>query len=62
MPKSDALSDVLFAGTGGQPAQLAKIIIKFINNLAGTFNDDLIVCGRTKVVFRLNATCLSRRG
>ena len=40
-----------FAGKAAPPYRLAKLIIKFINNLAGTIDDDPIVRGRMKVVF-----------
>jgi starch phosphorylase len=41
----------LFAGKAAPAYQLAKLIIKFINNLAGTIDGDPAVCGRLKVVF-----------
>ena len=40
-----------FAGKAAPAYHLAKIIIKFINNLAGTIDGDPIVRGRLKVVF-----------
>jgi glycogen phosphorylase len=40
-----------FAGKAAPAYQLAKLIIKFINNLAGTVDGDPIVRGRMKVVF-----------
>ena len=40
-----------FAGKAAPAYQLAKPIIKFINNLAGTIDDDPVVRGRMKVVF-----------
>ena len=40
-----------FAGKAAPAYRLAKLIIKFINNLAGTIDDDPIVRGRMKVVF-----------
>ncbi len=40
-----------FAGKAAPAYQLAKLIIKFINNLAGTIDGDPIVRGRMKVVF-----------
>jgi glycogen phosphorylase len=40
-----------FAGKAAPAYQLAKVIIKFINNLAGTIDGDPIVRGRIKVVF-----------
>jgi len=40
-----------FAGKAAPAYKLAKLIIKFINNLAGTIDGDPIVRGRLKVVF-----------
>jgi starch phosphorylase len=40
-----------FAGKAAPAYQLAKLIIKFINNLAGTIDGDPIANGRLKVVF-----------
>jgi len=40
-----------FAGKAAPAYLLAKLIIKFINNLAGTIDGDPIVRGRMKVVF-----------
>ena len=40
-----------FGGKAAPAYRLAKIIIKFINNLAGTLDDDPAVRGRLKVVF-----------
>jgi starch phosphorylase len=40
-----------FAGKAAPAYQLAKLIIKFINNLAGTLDGDPAVRGRLKVVF-----------
>jgi glycogen phosphorylase len=40
-----------FAGKAAPAYLLAKIIIKFINNLAGTIDGDPIVRGRMKIVF-----------
>jgi len=40
-----------FAGKAAPAYWLAKLIIKFINNLAGTIDGDPIVRGRMKVVF-----------
>ncbi len=40
-----------FAGKAAPAYHLAKLIIKFINNLAGTIDGDPIVRGRLKVVF-----------
>ena len=41
----------IFAGKAAPAYWLAKLIIKFINNLAGTIDGDPIVRGRMKVVF-----------
>ena len=41
----------LFAGKAAPAYRLAKVIIKFINNLAGTIDGDPVVQGRLKVVF-----------
>jgi starch phosphorylase len=40
-----------FAGKAAPAYQLAKLIIKFINNLAVTIDEDPVVRGRLKVVF-----------
>jgi starch phosphorylase len=40
-----------FAGKAAPAYQLAKLIIKFINNLAATIDGDPVVRGRMKVVF-----------
>src|SRR6516225_7780634 len=40
-----------FAGKAAPAYQLAKLIIKFINNLAGTVDSDPVTRGRLKVVF-----------
>jgi starch phosphorylase len=40
-----------FAGKAAPAYHLAKVIIKFINNLAGTIDGDPLVRGRMKVVF-----------
>ncbi|MFZ3210821.1 MAG: glycogen/starch/alpha-glucan family phosphorylase, partial [Terriglobales bacterium] len=40
-----------FAGKAAPAYQLAKLIIKFINNLAGTIDGDPVARGRLKVVF-----------
>ena len=40
-----------FAGKAAPAYRLAKVIIKFINNLAGTIDGDPAVRGRIKVVF-----------
>jgi starch phosphorylase len=41
----------LFAGKAAPAYHLAKVIIKFLNNLAGTIDGDPAVRGRLKVVF-----------
>jgi glycogen phosphorylase len=41
----------LFAGKAAPAYHLAKLIIKFINNLAGTLGGDPVVRGRLKVLF-----------
>jgi starch phosphorylase len=41
----------LFAGKAAPAYRLAKVIVKFINNLAGTIDGDPAVRGRLKVVF-----------
>src|SRR5262249_23021042 len=40
-----------FAGKAAPAYRVAKLIIKFINNLAGTIDADPVVRGRLKVVF-----------
>jgi len=47
-----------FAGKAAAAYRLAKLIIKFINNLAGTTDGDPVVRGRLKVVF-LPEYCVS---
>jgi starch phosphorylase len=47
-----------FAGKAAPAYQLAKLIIKFLNNLAGTIDGDPIVRGRLKVLF-LPEYCVS---
>ena len=47
-----------FAGKAAPAYQLAKLIIKFINNLAGTIDGDPVTRGRLKVVF-LPEYCVS---
>jgi starch phosphorylase len=42
---------VFFAGKAAPAYRLAKLIIKFINNVAGTINNDPAVRGRLKVFF-----------
>jgi starch phosphorylase len=41
----------VFAGKAAPAYHLAKVIIKFLNNLAGTIDNDPAVRGRLKVVF-----------
>ena len=41
----------LFAGKAAPGYRFAKLVIKFINNLAGTIDGDPVVRGRLKVVF-----------
>ena len=40
-----------FAGKAAPAYRLAKLVIKFINNLAGTIDNDPVVRGRMKIVF-----------
>src|SRR4029077_11497683 len=40
-----------FAGKAAPAYELAKVIIKFLNNLARTIDNDLVVRGRLKVLF-----------
>jgi len=41
----------LFAGKAAPAYRLAKVTIKFINNLAATIDSDPAICGRLKVIF-----------
>lgn len=51
-PKMDmAPQTFFFAGKAAPAYRLAKLIIKFINNLAGTIDGDPLVRGRLKVAF-----------
>jgi starch phosphorylase len=47
-----------FAGKAAPAYELAKLVIKFLNNLAGTIDGDPLVRGRLKVVF-LPEYCVS---
>ena len=49
----------LFSGKAAPAYQLAKVIIKFINNLAGTIDGDPAMQGRLKVLF-LPEYCVSQ--
>jgi starch phosphorylase len=49
----------LFAGKAAPAYHLAKLIIKFVNNLAGTIDGDPMVRGRLKVLF-LPEYCVSQ--
>lgn len=44
-------ANIFFAGKAAPAYQLAKVIIKFTENLAGTINGDPAMRGRLKVVF-----------
>jgi starch phosphorylase len=51
-PKRDQPPRTFFFGGKAAPAyHFAKLVIKFINNLAGTLRDDSVAKGRLKVVF-----------
>jgi glycogen phosphorylase len=51
-PKLDmAPRTFFFSGKAAPAYQLAKVIIKFINNLAGTIDGDPMIRGRLKVLF-----------
>ena len=51
-----------FAGKAAPAYRLAKLIIKFINNLAGTIDGDPVARGRLKVVFLPEYSSRSPRG
>src|SRR5215813_13565980 len=58
-PKLDmAPRTFFFSGKAAPAYQLAKVIIKFINNLAGTIDDDSAIRGRLKALF-LPEYCVS---
>ena len=58
-PRSrDGAAHVLLRRQGGAAYHLAKLIIKFLNNLAGTIDGDPAVRGRLNVVF-LPEYCVS---
>jgi glycogen phosphorylase len=51
-PEEDVVPRTFFfAGKAAPAYHLAKVIIKFVNNLAGTIEGDPVVRGRLKVVF-----------
>ena len=50
-----------FSGKAAPAYQLAKVIIKFINNLAGTIDGDPAVRGRLKVLFPARLFCFTGR-
>ncbi len=51
-PKPDMMPRTfIFSGKAAPAYQFAKVVIKFINNLAGTIDGDPAVRGRIKVVF-----------
>jgi glycogen phosphorylase len=59
-PKTEmAPRTFIFAGKAAPAYQLAKLIIKFINNLAETIDGDPVVQGRMKVLF-LPEYCVSQ--
>jgi starch phosphorylase len=47
----------LFAGKAAPAYRLAKLIIKFVNNLAGTLDGDPVTAGRLKVFFLPEYCC-----
>src|SRR6478736_6822675 len=52
LPLGAAQADPRYRGLSAAPAyHLAKVIIKFINNLAGTIDGDPAMRGRLKVLF-----------
>ena len=57
-PRYDPPRTFFFAGKAAPAYHLAKLIIKFLNNLAGTIDGDPVAQGRLKVVF-LPEYCVS---